>query len=100
MLGEICGESVSKIQLEQCKGIKRIEKQLQREPILRMTSCMTFNVVVSILAMPWGDSMEVKGPYKSFHRIISAGCVRGPLPPMLLPHARGRSGNQRWTSEH
>ena len=76
MLGEICGESVSKIQLAQCKGIKRIEKQLQREPIFRMTSCMTFNVVVSILAMPWGDSLEVKGPYKSFHRIISAGCLR------------------------
>ena len=89
MLGEICGESVSKIQMEQCKGIKRIEKQLQREPIFRMTSCMAFNVVVSILAMPWGDSLEVKGPYKSFHRIISAGCVRGPLPQMLLPHARG-----------
>ena len=26
--------------------------------------------------MPWGDSLEVKGPYKSFHRIISAGCLR------------------------
>ena len=62
MLGEICGESVSKIQMEQCKGIKRIEKQLRREPIFRMTSCMTFNVVVSILAMPWGDSLEVKRP--------------------------------------
>jgi hypothetical protein len=100
MLGEICGESVSKIQMEQCKGIKRIEKQLRREPIFRMTSCMAFNVVVSILAMPWGDSLEVKGPYKSFHRIISAGCFRGPLPQMLRRHAHGRSGNQRWTSEH
>ena len=50
------------IQMEQCKGIKRIEKQLRREPIFRMTSCMTFNVVVSILAMPWGDSLEVKRP--------------------------------------